>query len=295
MADLREDQWLPDRMAALGFLIQGERDIYEDYIRMMDGFFSDIRRSILKPALRIIDPFGVFSGLVKFNRLLLDFLTGGITRVLRTAYGRILGEVFAFSARPYVARHLEEVQNRMVRTPDEVFALIRTELDEGLHQGQGIPELAERIDNTLLNSRSERWRSRGVVVARTESLSAYNGGSFDAFRVLSEEMGQPFEKVWLATMDPRTRDSHFAADGQRAQLSGMFQVGVPPAMFAAQFPGDPFLPAHERIQCRCAMLVVEPGENVDMANRGWKAASETIAEVQRRAVRGIIRARDLEA
>jgi len=285
---LGEDLWLPDRMAALGFLIQGERKVYEDYIRLMDGFFDAVRGAVLRPAWRIIDPFGVFSGLIRFGRLLTDFLTGGVTWVLRNAYQRVAGESVPFSARPYVQRHLEEVRNRMVRTPDEVFGLIRRELDDGINAGEGIPELADRIDATLLSTDSERWRNRAVVVARTESLSAYNGGSYDAFQILEDELGEPLEKVWLATMDPRTRDSHFIADGQRAALDGVFSVGGASALF----PGDPTLPAAERIQCRCTMLVVEPGENVDMANRGWKAASETTAEVEARAARGIIRARD---
>lgn len=288
--NLGEDVWLPDRMAALGFLIQGERKIYDDYVRMLDGFFDAIRGQILKPALRIIDPFGVFAGLSRFNRLLGDFLTGGVTWVLRHAYERVLGTGYAFSARPYVAQHLEGVRNRMVRTPDEVFDLVRTELEEGIHNGEGVPELAQRIDDQLLRTGSERWRNRAVVVARTESLSAYNGGSYDSFQVLEDETGDPLEKIWLATMDARTRDTHFVADGQRAPLAGAFSVGG----FPAQFPGDPTLPAGERIQCRCTMLVVEPGESVDMAGRGWKAADVTAAEVDRRAARGIIRARDQE-
>jgi len=287
--ELGEDRWLPDRMASLGFLIQGEKKIFEDYLRMVDLFFGAIRGDVLKVAMRIVDPFGVFSALLRFNRWVTDFLTGGVTWVLRQAYQRVLGD-FDFSARPYVAQHLELVRNRMVRLPDEVFDLIRVELDQGIHDGEGIPELADRIDQTLLNANAERWRNRAVVVARTESLSAYNGGSFDAFGVMQQELGMPLEKVWLATMDPRTRDTHFVADGQRAPLLGAFTVGGSSGLF----PGDPALPASERIQCRCTMLVVEPGENVDMAGRGWKAAAETTAEVDRRARRGIIRTRDQE-
>ena len=286
--DFGEDRWLPDRMAAVGFIIRGERDIYHDYARLMEGFFHAIRGEVLKPILRIIDPFGVFHGVDRFNQMLTDFLTGGITKLLNTAYGRVLGDNFPFSNRPYVTRHLEEVRNKMVRTPEEVFDLIRTQVDNGINAGEGIPELAERIDQTLLNAKAERWVNRGVVVARTESISAYNGGTNDAFQVIQDETGETFEKVWLATMDTRTRETHFIADGQRVAFAQPFIVGG----FPGFFPGDPELPAQERIQCRCTFLVVEPGESVDLAGREWKNPKRVAAEVASRAARGVQRAGD---
>jgi len=286
--DQRLDLWLPDRLAAVGYLLEGEQRIFRDYERLLDGFFDEIRPNVLNLLAVMIDPFGVFRGLARFNALLTDFMTGGVTWVLRTAFERVLGAGYPFSNRPFVQAHLEQVRNKMVRTPDEVFNYVRADVAKGTNDGDGIPEIAARIDETLLRTGAERWVNRGVVVARTEALSAYNGGGFDAFTVMQEELDEPLEKLWLATMDPRTRDTHFAADGQRVGLESPFLVGGFPGMY----PGDPALPAQERIQCRCTFLVVEPGEDVDMAGRGWKPASVTAAEVARRAERGIIRARD---
>lgn len=286
--DQKLDLWLPERMAAVGYLLEGEKRIYNDYEHLLDEFFDAIRTNVLNPLAIFIDPFGVFRGLAKFSQGLTDFLTGGVTWVLRTAFERVLGAGYPFSDRAFVIRHLEEVRNRMVRTPDEVFDLVRTDVEQGTGRGESIPQMAARIEETLLRTGSERWVNRGVVVARTEALSAYNGGTYDAFDVMREEMDFEFEKVWLATMDPRTRDTHFAADGQRVPFAQPFMVGG----FPANVPGDPTLPARERIQCRCSFLVVEPGEDVDMAGRGWKTAAQTDAEVARRAGRGIIRAGD---
>lgn len=291
MADVPNQKltgWLPERLAAVGYLLEGEKRIYNDYEHLMDDFLGAIRTNILNPLALFIDPFGVFRGLGLFQRRLTDFLTGGVTWVLRTAFERVLGDGYPFSNRPWVRQHLAEVGNRMVRTPDEVFRLVTDDVDAGTSRGESIPQMAERIDTTLLRAGAERWTNRAVVVARTEALSAYNGGTFDAFQVMQEETGETFEKVWLATMDPRTRDTHFTADGQRVPFAQPFNVGGFPGMV----PGDPLLPAQERIQCRCTFLVVEPGENVDMAGRGWKSAKVTAAEVARRAERGIIRAGD---
>lgn len=280
-----QDLWLPDRMAAVGVIMSGERDIFQDYGRMLDGFFAAIRGEILKPLLRIIDPFGVFKGVNTFNRLLADFLAGGVTKMLETAYGRVLGDNYPFTNRPYVARHLEQVRNRLVRIPDQVFDFIRVAVDEGINEGESVPEMAERIDQQFLRSNSETWTNRATVVARTEAMGAYNAGSWDAFEVMEEELDTPFEKVWLATIDSRTRDSHFIADGQRVPFNSTFTVGGFPGLF----PGDPMLPPQEVIQCRCTFLVVEPGETTDMRVRGWRHPRDRRREVSSRAQRGIIR------
>lgn len=279
---------MPARLAAVGFLVKGERDIYQDFVRMLDTFFDAIRPRVLNPILRTVDPFGVFSGAGNFYRMVRHFIEGGITGLMRTAYGRILGENYPFTNRPYVARHLDQVANRMVRIPDETFRYIRTAVEEGVNEGEGPRELAERIDNQLLRTGSERWKNRALTVARTESLGAYNFGTLDAFDVVRQETHQKFEKIWLATMDTRTRDTHFIADGQRVPFTHPFIVGG----FPAEAPGDPTLPPQEVINCRCTFLVVEPGEMTDMANRGFRPNSTSAAEVTRRAERGIIRAGD---
>ena len=101
------------------------------------------------------------------------------------------------------------------------------------------------------------------MVARTEAIGAVDAGEYDAFRDGAEETGDEFEKVWLATTDSRTSPSHAEAEGQRVPVTEPFMVGG----FALDFPGDPNGPAQEVIQCRCTMLLVEPGEFTDMSNR----------------------------
>lgn len=294
MADrptLQEDRWLPDRMAALGFILEGERRVADEFIRLLDQWFESVRRAVftgLGTRWATVDPLAVQAGMPTWSRLLGEFIGRAVSWVIRQAYLRVLGEGYAFSNRPWVAQHLQDVQNRLVRTPDEVFNLMRRQLDDGINQGESIPELAARIDQELLNASAERWHNRAIVIARTETVSAYNGATQDAFEIMAEELDEPLEKIWLASMDARTRDSHFVADGQRVALDQAFEVGGFPGMY----PGDPALPAHERIQCRCSVLYVEPGEDVDMSNRGMRGEDAERAEVARRADRGIIRTRD---
>ncbi len=99
------------------------------------------------------------------------------------------------------------------------------------------------------------------------TMGAMNAGRAGAFRAVAEELGQPFDKSWLATMAgpaaATTRPTHRAADGQRVPVDGLFRVGES----LMDRPGDPSAPANEVISCRCSMLLLKPGESVDLSNR----------------------------
>lgn len=245
---LSEDRWLPDRLAALGFLLEGERKIANEFIRVLDIWLKEVRGAALSglgTRWVTVDPVAAQSAAPRWAALLAEFVERAVAWVVGRAYARVMGEGYAFTSRPWVAQHLEEVTNHLVRVPDEVFNVMRRELDTGINAGESIPELAERIDKELLSSGAERWQNRAITIARTETLSAYNGGTEDAFSVFEEAFGIELEKVWLASMDHRTRDTHFEADGQRVPKDGVFVVGGFPGLY----PGAPELPAHERINC----------------------------------------------
>jgi hypothetical protein len=105
------------------------------------------------------------------------------------------------------------------------------------------------------------------VIARTETIGALNAGRDDAFTAVAEaDPDTRYEKIWLATDDRRTRTTHNLADGQRVPVGAPFIVGG----FPLARPGDPTGPAHEVIQCRCTLLLVEKGETVDLSNRQFR-------------------------
>lgn len=110
------------------------------------------------------------------------------------------------------------------------------------------------------------------------------------------------EKVWIATIDGKTRHTHFAADGQRAPLSGTFTVGNA----ALRFPGDPDGPPGEVLNCRCRVGVLAHDEEIpdevdrhterlggrDSTARNRQGSQRD--EIERREREGVIRARDDE-
>lgn len=282
------DPWLPARLAALAFLLAGEAAVFQAYLDMLNGWFAAIRPRIYRGG--VVDPLAVYSAPEEFKRGLGRFL-GSVRTVLHESQERVLGpdRLAEFDTLRFTVDYLASVENRMVATPDEVFDLVRSEVERGALEGLSIPEIAEEIDSVLLETSTGRWQNRATTVARTETVGAYNGGTEDAFQWLAEvDPELEMEKVWLATIDPRTRDTHFAADGQRVPLWSPFIVGGFPGMH----PGDKALPAQESINCRCTALYVEPGDSVDLAGRGWRAAKDEAREVRARAKRQVYRARD---
>jgi len=283
------DPWLPARLAALAFLLGGEALLFQLYLDMMKSWFAAIRPLIWFPKQGRIDPYGVYGAPQVFQRGLRRFLDDGVEAVFVDAMDDVIGEERDFNSLEETIRYIREVENKMVRTTDEVFDLVRAELENGVIEGLSIPEIAENIDAVLLDTGTERWQNRATTVARTETVGAYNGGTDSAFSILlDEDPDLDMEKVWLATMDSRTRDTHFAADGQRVAFRESFIVGGFPGMH----PGDKALPAQECINCRCTALYVERGEKVDYSGRGWKANRDTNREVKARAKRGVYRAQD---
>lgn len=165
---------------------------------------------------------------------------------------------------PDAAQYLNEVGNRLVRLPDEVYALIVREVETGVALGDSTPEISARVQTVLTATGSEYWPNRARTVARTETMAAVNAGAYAGALRDAERRGDPAPfKVWLATDDTRTRPTHHEADGQRTLLSEPFRVGGAQLLY----PGDPRGPAQEVINCRCTFLPITLGDVLDWTDR----------------------------
>lgn len=169
-------------------------------------------------------------------------------------------------------RAIQAARNRLVRVPDSVYAKINGMTLQATTEGWSMPDLAAQVERILGEDDQEAWRNRAMTIARTEALAAYNGGKFASFAAIARSVPGPWEKQWLATHDHRTRETHTkdgGGDGQRVPLFEPFRLGETQA--PVMFPGDPAGPAHEIINCRCSMLLLEPGESVDMSDRHYRS------------------------
>lgn len=202
------------------------------------------------------------------------------------------------SWREGVSEYLATVSNRCRNMPDSVFAEIRTALTEGIDAGEDAATLAVRVREHLdmgLEGGRDAWNTRAMRIARTETTGAYNAATVEAARIEQDATGQVMHKVWVATTDARTRDSHFAADGQRVGLDEPFSVGG----HRLRYPGDPQAPASESVNCRCTVLELAadeplPGEPDRQTERTRSDGSRRnpAAEVADRARDGVTRARE---
>ena len=112
-----------------------------------------------------------------------------------------------------------------------------------------------QIDRMATKYASKLLRVRGERIARTESLASLNAGKLEAAQqAIDAHKIKGVTKVWDATMDERTRNSHRAMDGQVKKMNEPFQA---PSGALLKHPGDTTMGAgpEETIHCRCYMKV----------------------------------------
>ena len=126
---------------------------------------------------------------------------------------------------------------------------IREELTRGLIEGKGYGKIASAI-----TERTGITAGKVLRIVRTEGHRVQSAGSllaYDKTQAAADRLGLKTVKVWVATLDNRTRDTHQQMDGQEADAEGMFT-----------FPGGEKTPApgiqgppEEIINCRCTTIM----------------------------------------
>lgn len=118
---------------------------------------------------------------------------------------------------------------------------ITAQVSRGISTGMSFQQVAQQLagyTNIGFNN--------AVRIARTEGHRVQVQSSMDAC-YKAQEKGADIVKMWDATLDARTRESHAAVDGEIRELDKPFSNGL-------MFPGDPSGRASEVINCRCALL-----------------------------------------
>lgn len=265
------DPWMPQRLQQQAQVAVGERTIYDDYYARLAAWLVFAGQATMAGV--VPNPDAILNLAPRWVQSMTDFVHTSIAEMVGKAYVKVFGPGFRYDDRPFVVDYLARARNRLVEVPAQTYTLITSQVAEGALAGESIAKIRDRVRDSFDVSDTPYWQNRPTVVARTEVVSALNAGRQGAFTEVSFDLGEPFEKGWLATMAgaaaQRTRPSHRAADigtpetGQRVPLGSPFIIGGFPGMF----PGAPELPAEEAIQCRCTMIILRPGENIDLSNR----------------------------
>jgi SPP1 gp7 family putative phage head morphogenesis protein len=134
---------------------------------------------------------------------------------------------------------LTNARNRLLGVGDHVWETARSQLLEGLHNGEGVTALRDRVA-----SAGELSSARAEVVARSETAYAMNHGSLDQMTQLT---AVSVVKEWIAVDDDRTRVSHAEVNGEKVPIDSVFSNG--------EDPGD-------EPNCRCTLGFSIPDDDV---------------------------------
>jgi hypothetical protein len=121
---------------------------------------------------------------------------------------------------------------------------INSAVAQGILQGEPITDIAARL--RMVSDMDLRASIRN---ARTMTTSAQNGGRMDAMERV-QKMGAKVQKMWVATLDKRTRHWHRQMDGQKRALNDYFDSDIG----RIKFPGDQNAAPANVYNCRCAII-----------------------------------------
>lgn len=147
-----------------------------------------------------------------------------------------------------IARAIENPLDRvgfLQRNRDNQARLARQlkeQLTQGLIQGESYQQTARRI-----KERMDVGAENVLRIARTENHRCQIQGQLDSYEQ-AEAAGVEMVRVWVATLDDRTRDDHQQMDGVEANDDNLF----PSPVGLIEGPGLSGDPAFD-INCRCTV------------------------------------------
>lgn len=139
----------------------------------------------------------------------------------------------------------------------QVLGNIQRDLAVGIAQGESTRKLSKRIQSSL-----ETNANNALRIAQTEQTRVMNSARQKSMQH-AENKGLEMSKVWVASLDDRTRSSHRSIDGEKQPLDKPYSNGL-------MFPGDQTGEASETINCRCVQITEIEGYPTEEAERRSK-------------------------
>ena len=128
---------------------------------------------------------------------------------------------------------------------------IESVIRSGIKKGYGIDKIAKKLHRITNMDRVAAYRA-----ARTGVTAAENMARIDAM-AQAEGFGTSMDKIWMATMDERTRTEHRIINGERVPYDQEFSNGL-------MYPGDESGEPEEVYNCRCTLGWAPAGMNIDI-------------------------------
>jgi HK97 family phage portal protein len=144
---------------------------------------------------------------------------------------------------PQIIAFLTEKPIMVGRVVNTVRNQIRQALIDGMSANESIEQIATRIKKVMSNG-----HNRAMTIAVTEVGSALNFGRSIEIR----DAGYT-KKKWYTALDERVRPDHRVMHGRVVNVDTPWIVGGA----SLRYPGDPYGPARQIVNCRCIELPVK--------------------------------------
>jgi uncharacterized protein with gpF-like domain len=246
------EQWLEDRSMELASII--EKEIKRIVTRAFTAFIATVDDTAVTASgdLYVIDAikpewyFVVEESVIPHTTQ--THMAGSVSAYTSASASNVIPQAFASQWAPVVNQQAVSyaltAQNRLRNVGDTIWNDIRKKVSNSIAKGNSTEQLKSELEK--LGKFSEY---RADTIARTETSGAYLNGTFAGDLALGEY--GPVEKVWVASLDDRTRQSHLvvwqSSERNPVPFAQPFNVGNTTMMF----PHEPNAPAGEVVNCRC--------------------------------------------
>jgi hypothetical protein len=157
---------------------------------------------------------------------------------------------------PVVQRLLNQLAVRAEETIREgVRGPVAHAIARAWAEGRTIPQTARAIQEAVGGTADYK----ATMLARTDKIGLSNGAGQAAVTKLNESARRNGEekpigsKTWTNAGDSRVRETHQEAEGQTVPIDEPYRVGGA----SLSYPGDPFGPSEEVLNCRCVEIFNE--------------------------------------
>lgn len=148
------------------------------------------------------------------------------------------------------------LNQRIGKNREIIITKVKEQLTQGLILGESIQKMGTRIKTVY-----ETGTNNALRIAQTETTRIRNEGKEESYKKAASK-GVRFTKMWVSTLDSKTRDNHRKLDGIKANKDGYFVIG----RYKALHPGG-FGVAEMDINCRCTTIAklagIEPTKRKD--------------------------------
>lgn len=204
---------------------------------MLDALTDDIRQTNVTATNMINDHrLNIYEINYNYGAYFME-VEGGYKLDFRLYNQEIFKELLKDNVNPFNKIALDHIKDKKL-----IYKSLKNSFLQSIRLGESINEIAARIKKIVGKNNYD-----SVRIARTETTRLESIGREEAFKK-GEEAGLKLKKVWISTIDSRTRDAHLLLNGVAINMDETFENGL-------KYPGDFNSAASEVINCRCSHVV----------------------------------------